>query len=115
MLWPGITELDKLTVFIPLQALMQQGMDKRQIEFTKLEGALSEMQYEYRKKNRFRQLALLVIARLMPKNELDGMDKLFAALDVDHDQLRSTAESVVQLIVVGEMIDAVLVRCSPST
>lgn len=64
---------------------MLQGMDKRQIQFTKLESKLSDLQYDYRRKNRFRQLALLVIARLLPKDELEGLEELFAKLDVDHD------------------------------
>ena len=79
----GLIDLEQSSAAV--QDLMLQGLDKQVIEFTQLESALSEMQFEYRQRNRFRQLALLVIARLMPKSELKGIEELFAKLDVDHD------------------------------
>ena len=79
----GLIDLEQSSAAV--QDLMLQGLDKQVIEFTQLESALSEMQFEYRQRNRFRQLALLVIARLMPKSELKGIEELFAKLDIDHD------------------------------
>ena len=71
---------------------MMQGMDQQVIGYQQLENALTDMQYDYRKKNRFRQLGLLVIANLMPKSELTGLQDLFTKLDVDHDGQLSVEE-----------------------
>lgn len=92
---------------------MMQGIDKKEIEFTELEGALSEMQYEYRKKNRFRQLALLVIARNMPKTELEGLEELFARLDVNKDGQLSVNELRAGLRRMDSNVSLTLAQISP--
>lgn len=45
---------------------------------------MSDMQQSFRLHNRFRQLAMLVIARATPVSELQGLRELFQALDVDN-------------------------------
>ena len=57
-----------------------------------LEGALSDMQQSFRLRNRFRQLAMLVIARTTPVSELQGLRELFQRLDVDNSGLLSLEE-----------------------
>ncbi len=57
-----------------------------------LEGALSDMQQSFRMRNRFKQLAMLVIARATPVSELQGLRELFQRLDVDNSGLLSLDE-----------------------
>lgn len=57
-----------------------------------LEGALSDLQQSFRMRNRFKQLAMLVIARTTPVSELQGLQELFQRLDVDNSGLLSLEE-----------------------
>lgn len=59
---------------------------------SQLEGALSGMQQSFRRRNRFKQLAMLVIARTTPVTELQGLRELFQRLDVDNSGLLSLDE-----------------------
>ena len=63
---------------------MQGGLQSEKIQLSQLEGALSDMQQSFRIHNRFRQLAMLVIARATPVSELQGLQELFQDLDVDN-------------------------------
>lgn len=66
-----------------MQELLRGGLQTDVIQYSQLEVALTDMQISFRLHNRFRQLALLVIARTTPVTELQGLHELFQALDVD--------------------------------
>lgn len=57
-----------------------------------LQGALSGLQQSFHMRNRFKQLAMLVIARTTPVSELQGLQELFQQLDVDNSGLLSLEE-----------------------
>lgn len=67
-----------------MQDILRGGLQSEQIQLTQLESALSDMQVAFRVQNRFRQLAMLVIARATPDAELQGLRELFESLDVDN-------------------------------
>ena len=67
-----------------VQEVLRRGLQSETIHLSQLEEALTEMQYSFRMRNRFRQLAMLVIARTTPVSELQGLRELFERLDVDN-------------------------------
>jgi len=67
-----------------MQELLRGGLRKETLQLSHLEGAISDMQYSFRVRNRFKQLAMLVIARATPVSELHGLRELFESLDVDN-------------------------------
>ena len=67
-----------------MQEVLRRGLQSETIHLSQLEEALTEMQYSFRMRNRFRQLAMLVIARTTPVSELQGLRELFERLDVDN-------------------------------
>ena len=75
-----------------LQALLRGTLQNEEVMLAQLEGALSDMQQSFRLRNRFRQLAMLVIARTTPVSELQGLRELFQRLDVDNSGLLSLEE-----------------------
>lgn len=66
------------------QELLRGSLRQETLQLSHLEGALSDMQQDFRVRNRFRQLAMLVIARATPVAELAGLRELFESLDVDN-------------------------------
>ena len=67
-----------------LQNLLRGSLRQETLQLSHLEGALCDMQRDFRVRNRFRQLAMLVIARATPNAELSGLRELFESLDVDN-------------------------------
>ena len=73
-----------LTQQLTAQELLRGSLKSESIRFSQLEDALSDMRRSFGVRNRFRQLALLVIARTTPSSELEGLQELFERLDVDN-------------------------------
>ena len=71
---------------------MRGTLESEEVMLAQLEGALSDMQQSFRMRNRFKQLAMLVIARTTPVSELQGLRELFQRLDVDNSGLLSLEE-----------------------
>lgn len=67
-----------------MQALLQGSLQQSTVKLAQLEGALSGLQQSFRMRNRFKQLAMLVIARNTPVSELQGLRELFQKLDIDN-------------------------------
>ena len=67
-----------------VQEVLRRGLQSETIHLSQLEEALTDMQFSFRMRNRFRQLAMLVIARTTPVSELQGLRELFERLDVDN-------------------------------